>query len=44
MAKTTEKLLAEALVNIEEAPAVRVAPDVTQDATIAIERMLDACK
>ena len=44
MAKTTEKLLAEALVNIEEAPAVRVAPDVARDATIAIERMLDACK
>lgn len=44
MAKTTEKLLAEALVNIEDAPAVRVASDVARDATIAIERMLDACK
>ena len=43
MAKTTEERLARTLTGIDDAPAVRVPSDVAKDATIAIERMLDAC-
>lgn len=43
MAKTTEKILAATLQNLEMAAAVTVPKDVARQARVAIERMLDIC-
>jgi quinolinate synthase len=43
MAKTTESLLAETLMNLETSEPVRVPDDVAYYARIALERMLEAC-
>lgn len=43
MGKTTEKLLAETLMHLDDAQPTRVPDDVAYHAQIALERMLDAC-
>ncbi|MDY7000388.1 MAG: quinolinate synthase NadA [Thermodesulfobacteriota bacterium] len=43
MAKITEENLAHTLENLESAPPVKVAEEITAQARIALERMLEAC-